>query len=78
MSDLVGNPEDRFSHNDAQIASPRERTSPKTTCMTSKRKTGQIFSQLLFHLRIVFGFEDGTLVLIASVPGHCVSFTFYV
>ena len=23
-----------------------------------------------------FGFEDGTLVLIASVPGHCLSFTF--
>ena len=24
-----------------------------------------------------FGFEGGTLVLIASVPGHCLSFTFY-
>ena len=24
-----------------------------------------------------FGFEGGTLVLIASVPGYCVSFTFY-
>ena len=23
-----------------------------------------------------FGFEGGTLVLIASVPGHCLSFTF--
>ena len=23
-----------------------------------------------------FGFECGTLVLIASVPGHCLSFTF--
>ena len=23
------------------------------------------------------GFESGTLVLIASVPGHCVSLTFY-
>ena len=22
-----------------------------------------------------FGFEGGTLVLIASVPGHCLSFT---
>ena len=24
-----------------------------------------------------FGFEGGTLVLIVSVPGHCLSFTFY-
>ena len=24
-----------------------------------------------------FGFDGGTLVLIASVPGHCLSFTFY-
>ena len=24
-----------------------------------------------------FGFEGGTLVLNASVPGHCLSFTFY-
>ena len=24
-----------------------------------------------------FGFEGGTLVLIASVPGHCLSFTFF-
>ena len=24
-----------------------------------------------------FGFESGTSVLIASVPGHCLSFTFY-
>ena len=23
-----------------------------------------------------FGFEGGTLVLIASVPGHCLSFTY--
>ena len=23
-----------------------------------------------------FGFKGGTLVLIASVPGHCLSFTF--
>ena len=24
-----------------------------------------------------FGFESGTLVLIASVPGHCLHFTYY-
>ena len=31
----------------------------------------------LFHFHFIshFGFEGGTLVLIASVPGHCLSFT---
>ena len=29
------------------------------------------------HLKGRFGFDGGASVLIASVPGHCLSFTFY-
>ena len=62
MWDLVGNPEDRFSHKEAHIRVPVNR----------------MFSLLcLFVVLVVshFGFEDRTLVLIASVPGHCLYFT---
>ena len=37
----------------------------------------QVFS-LCFEILVIshFGFEGRTLVLIASVPGHCLSFAF--
>ena len=31
----------------------------------------------LSHPYNYFGFEDGTLVLIVSVPGHCLPLTFF-
>ena len=36
-----------------------------------------VFVFLLFVVLVIshFGFEGGTLVLIASVPGHCLPFT---
>ena len=38
-----------------------------------------LFVFLLIVILVIthFGFEGGTLVMIASVPGHCLSFTFY-
>ena len=37
-----------------------------------------LYSSWLIVMLVIchFGFEGGTLVLIASVPGHCLSFTF--
>ena len=37
-----------------------------------------LFVFLLIVIVVIshFGFEGGTLVLIASVPGHCLTFTF--
>ena len=39
-----------------------------------------LFVLLLIVILVIshFGFEGGTLVLIASVPGHCLSFTLYI
>ena len=42
----------------------------------NKRKHCTVFIVILVISH--FGFEGGTLVLIASVPGHCLPFTFVV
>ena len=35
-----------------------------------------LYYDIVILVIIHFGFEGGTLVLIAYVPGHCLSFTF--
>ena len=41
----------------------------------------RVFSLLCLFVAVVvsdFGFEGRTLILIASIPGHCLHFTFFV
>ena len=67
MSDLVGNPEDRFSHNEAHIMPSME--IPKIL-LVKKMLLDKFFAFLLFVNSAIshFGFLDRIFVLI--VPFH--------
>ena len=50
---------------------------------TSWERAAHLANDVLFVLYLIcnlvvshFGFEGGTIVLIAPIPGHCLSFTF--
>ena len=45
-------------------------------CNPSNRQKLILLGDVVILVIFLFGFEDGTLVLIASVPGHCLSLTF--
>ena len=74
MSDLVGNPEDRFSHNEAQISEEKnyaERIKTEITKLCRRDKSCDTLQKgrILMHRNLYFGFQaklDSSRATVAS------------
>ena len=72
VSDLVGNPDDRFSHDDATIHKTVSHLMRKPAiCKCGNRGTGQLCSYCAADQLLCFRYKDSTIPLHYEQPGLC-------